>query len=238
VIELRGVWKEYRAYTVPHNTLKSAVLNFPSRLRRMRDVPRLSVIKDLSLTVEAGEVLGITGPNGAGKSTLAKLLAGTIQPDRGSVTVRGTVVPFLELGVAFNAELSGKDNIYINGSLLGLELGYLIANARRILEFAELAEFADTPLKYYSSGMVLRLAFSIAMHAQGDVYVFDEIFAVGDEGFQKKCRDSFERLLREKKTLVLISHQPGFVQKYATRILRLDRGGVHESASCVPTVPY
>ncbi|MDD2773937.1 MAG: ATP-binding cassette domain-containing protein [Elusimicrobiales bacterium] len=224
MIALDGVWKEYRAYTPPPRTFKNFMLDCRGHLRR-RAAAKLTVIRDLSLRVEEGEILGVIGPNGSGKSTLAKLIAGTISADKGTVRTRGKIVPFLELGVAFNSELTGRDNIYVNGALLGLGLGYLRENIADILEFAGLEDFAGTPLKYYSSGMQLRLAFSIAMHADGDIFIFDEILAVGDESFRRKCLDSFYRLVRARKTIILLSHDLEFLKKHSARILKLDKGG-------------
>jgi len=164
----------------------------------------------------------IVGKPNTGKSTLAKMIAGTITPTGGQIKVSGRVVPFLELGVAFNSELSGYDNTILNGVLLGMERKYIKEKIKEIFAFAEVENFIETPLKFYSSGMLMRLAFSIGMFANGDVYIFDEILAVGDANFQKKCFDSFKSLIERKKTIILITHDLETVSKYATRVLLLN----------------
>ena len=174
MISLKNVSKIYNKYSAVHYSLKSMLLGYNKYKKRVIE-GRLSVVKNLSLEINKAEILGIMGSNGAGKSTLAKLLAGITAPTKGTVEINGKVIPFLELGVAFNIELKAIDNLYINGALLGLKLDFLKQNKHKIFKFAELESFMQTPLKYYSSGMTLRLAFSIAMHAQGDIFLFDEI---------------------------------------------------------------
>jgi len=223
MIIIKNLCKTYYS-RVPFNTLKSFLFNFRKNKERLKLVKQdLVVIKDLDFTIAEGEILGIIGPNGSGKSTLAKLIAGTIEPTSGSVISYGKIVPFLELGVAFSNELTGEDNLYLNGVLLGLDLAYLKENKAKIFEFAGISGFMNIPLKYYSSGMQLRLAFSIAMHAKGEIYIFDEILAVGDSDFQKKCMDSFRQLLKNKKTIIIVSHDLNFLLQYADRLLYLDK---------------
>jgi len=223
MIKLEHVSKIYKRYVIHYNTFKSFLLNFSRYKRETDKIDILYAVRDMNILVRPSEILCITGPNGVGKSTLAKLIAGTVTPTEGKIMVNGMVVPFLELGVAFSNELTGLDNLYLNGSLLGLSLKFLKKHKNDIFEFAEIMEFMDTPLKYYSSGMQLRLAFSIAMHAKGDVYVFDEILAVGDSSFQKKCFQAFDRLLHEKKTIVIVSHDLDFIKKHATQVLVMNR---------------
>lgn len=221
MIHIKNLTKKYKKYGVQYNNLKGFILHWRQHKKTLEKLGEFCAIHDLSLDIQESEVFCITGPNGAGKSTLAKLIAGTIQPTQGCIDVKGKIVPFLELGVAFNHDLTGRDNLYLNGVLLGLHLSYLRKNRDAIFDYAEIREFMDTPLKYYSSGMQLRLAFSIAMHAKGDIYIFDEILAVGDSGFQKKCFDSFHNLLKAKKTIIIISHDLEFIKKHATRLLVL-----------------
>ena len=187
MIKIQNLTKSYKRYIVHYGSLKNFLLHFKKFRKQVAAIDVLHAVKNLNLDIQSSEVLCITGPNGAGKSTLAKLIAGTIEPTSGSIDVEGRIVPFLELGVAFIWELTGEDNLYLNGTLLGLSLNYLKKKKKEIFEFAEISDFMNTPLKYYSSGMQLRLAFSIAMHAAGDIYIFDEILAVGDSNFQKKC---------------------------------------------------
>lgn len=225
MIVIKNLCKTYYS-RIPFNTLKSFLLNFKKNKDRMKLVANdLIVIKNLTVTLEEGKILGVIGPNGAGKSTLAKLIAGTIEPTSGCIKSHGRIVPFLELGVAFSNELTGEDNFYLNGVLLGLSLDYLNKNKENIFEFAGVKDFMQIPLKYYSSGMQLRLAFSIAMHAKGDIYIFDEILAVGDADFQKKCMDAFQGLLKNKKTIIIVSHDLDFLLKYVDHLLYLDKSG-------------
>jgi len=221
MIILENVTKSYKSYTVHYNTLKSYFLNWKQYKKQTANIDTFTPVNQLSLTIPESEILCIVGPNGAGKSTLAKLIAGTIIPTVGKISVKGKIVPFLELGVAFSNELTGEDNLYLNGVLLGLSLKYLRKNKNKIFQFAEIEPFMNMPLKYYSSGMQLRLAFSIAMHADGDVYIFDEILAVGDSAFQKKCFAEFDKLIQNKKTIIIITHDIDFVRKHATRLLVL-----------------
>lgn len=223
MISIQNLTKEFKKYTVHCDSIKSLFLRWKEFKKNTANIEMLRAVNQLNLDIPESEVLCITGPNGAGKSTLAKLIAGTIQPTHGRIHVKGKIVPFLELGVAFNNELTGEDNLYLNGVLLGLRLNYLRKNKNKIFEYAELQEFSNTPLKYYSSGMQLRLAFSIAMHAKGDVYLFDEILAVGDSKFQKKCFESFENLLKNKKTIIIISHDLEFIKNRATKVLVLTK---------------
>ncbi|OAI48193.1 hypothetical protein AYO45_01235 [Gammaproteobacteria bacterium SCGC AG-212-F23] len=219
MIIIKNLTKTFKRYTVQNQSLKSLILHWRRHKKSMDQIDTLTAIHNLNLVIPEGEVFCITGPNGAGKSTLAKLIAGTIQPTSGSIERQGKIVPFLELGVAFNHELSGIDNVYLNGVLLGIDLAYLRKHKDEIFAFAELDTFAETPLKYYSSGMQLRLAFAIAMHAKGEIYIFDEILAVGDSGFQKKCLDCFHQLVSQKKTVIIISHDLEFIKKHADRLL-------------------
>lgn len=221
MIILKNLSKDYKRYQVSYHSLKSVLLHFRQRQKLLEKIDTLHVVKNLNLEIPASEILCITGPNGAGKSTLAKLIAGTVEPTSGSIEVLGKIVPFLELGIAFSPELTGVDNLYLNGVLLGLSLSFLKNNKLKIFEFAGLLEFINTPLKYYSSGMKLRLGFSIAMHAEGDIYIFDEILAVGDETFRKKCFAAFDRLVANKKTIIIITHDFEVIKQHATRLLVL-----------------
>jgi ABC-type polysaccharide/polyol phosphate transport system ATPase subunit len=182
----------------------------------------------VSFAVDDGEFFGIVGPNGSGKSTLLKILAGIYRPDSGMVRVDGLLSPFIELGVGFNFELSARDNIRVNGTLLGLSRRELAKRFDEIVAFAELERFVDQRLKNFSSGMLLRLAYSIAIQVDFDILLLDEVLAVGDESFQKKCFDTFRRFRAEKKTIVLVTHSLETVQEFADRALLLMNGRVRE----------
>lgn len=224
MIYIDNVSKSFRRYTIPINSLKSFILHYHEYKSENNKIQRLNVIQDMTLHIKKSEILCIVGNNGAGKSTLAKLIAGTSNPTKGEISVNGRIVPFLELGVAFSNELTGRDNVYMNGVLLGLRLKYIRDHVEDIFRYAEIEDFIDTPLKYYSSGMQMRLAFSVGMHADGDIYIFDEILAVGDSRFQRKCFDSFQSLLNKGKTIILITHDLSTVKKYATKVLLLSSG--------------
>lgn len=167
---------------------------------------KFQALKDISFEIKKGEFVGIIGRNGSGKSTLLKLLSGIYEPDSGKIEINGKVVSFLELGVGFNPELSARENVYLNGTILGMGRDYIKENFEEIIEFAELENFVEMPLKNFSSGMAVRLAFAIAMKANADIYLFDEVMAVGDDIFQRKCQKYFEKIRKEKKTVILVSH--------------------------------
>ncbi len=185
-----------------------------------------TAFKDVSFEIKKGEFFGIVGRNGSGKSTLLKCIAGVYTPNRGHITVNGSLVPFIELGVGFNPELSGRDNVFLNGALLGFSRKEMEAMYDDIVEFAELTDFMDQMLKNYSSGMQVRLAFSIAIRAQGDILLLDEVLAVGDASFQQKCFDYFATLKRDKRTIILVSHSMPMIERFCDRALLLEQGEV------------
>lgn len=227
-IKVEGVHKSFK---LPHesvNSLKSSIVNF---WRRERGYEIQHVLKDVSFEIKKGEFFGIVGRNGSGKSTLLKLISQIYTPDKGSVQVNGRLTPFIELGVGFSPELSGRDNVYLNGALLGFNRQEMDAMYDEIVAFAELERFMDQKLKNYSSGMQVRLAFSIAIRANSDILVLDEVLAVGDEAFQKKCFEYFNQLRKEEKTVILVTHSMDAVRQYCNRAILLDSGEVvHDSA--------
>ncbi|MDF2379320.1 MAG: ATP-binding cassette domain-containing protein [Candidatus Gracilibacteria bacterium] len=181
----------------------------------------IQVLDRFSLDVLPGEFVGIMGPNGSGKSTLMKILAGVYEPDEGEVEINGKLVAVLELGVGFHPELSARENILMYGLLLGLSESYLKSHMMEIIQFAELETFLDAPLKVFSSGMKARLAFAVVIQVDADVYLMDEILAVGDEGFQKKCFQYFEKLRKNGKTLLFVSHSRDAVEDLCDRFVEL-----------------
>lgn len=222
VIELNNISKKFM---IPHekvSSLKSAVLNF----WKNRNYEVFYALKDISFSVNKGEFLGIIGRNGSGKSTLLKILAGIYEPDGGSICVREQISPFLELGVGFNGELSGRDNIYLYGSVLGLTKKQIDQKFDEIVSFAELEKFIDLKMKNYSSGMFVRLAFSVAIRADAPILLVDEVLAVGDVDFRQKCFGVFESHKREGKTVVLISHDPEWIKRFCDRAILLKNGGI------------
>jgi ABC-type polysaccharide/polyol phosphate transport system ATPase subunit len=204
---------------------RSATLKY--RMTHLRSTSRyrdLLALKDISFEVEQGEFLGITGPNGCGKSTLLKILSRIYTPDSGQVRLTGRVAPFLELGVGFNPELSARENIYLGGAVLGLTRKELSGRVQGILEFAELEDFADQKVKNFSSGMAVRLAFTVAIQADADILLMDEVLAVGDARFQEKCFDVFSDYKRQGRTIVLVSHDLASLNLYCDRVLLLQKG--------------
>ena len=204
--------------------LKQAIFN---RLKGIKGYTKQEVLKDISFTVKKEEFLGIVGRNGSGKSTLLKILAQIYTPDSGSITVHGSLVPFIELGVGFNPELTGRENVYMNGAMLGFSNEEMDQMFDDIVEFAELAPFMDQKLKNYSSGMQVRLAFSIAIRARGDILILDEILAVGDAAFQEKCNQYFASL-DKSQTVILVTHSMENVREFCDRAILIDQGKIIE----------
>jgi ABC-type polysaccharide/polyol phosphate transport system ATPase subunit len=236
-ITLSGVTKLYRRYGRRHTvgTLKSALL---SGLGRQALSPDASVpaLTGLSFEIAPGEMVGVVGANGSGKSTLLKLLAGIVRPTSGTVAVRGRLAALLELGAGFHPEISGRDNIEINGLLLGLSRRQIAARFDAIVRFAELEEFLDAPLKTYSSGMAVRLGFSIAAHSDPDVLLVDEVLAVGDEAFSHRCLETFAEFERAGKTIVVVSHDLGLIAERCRRAIWLDAGSLAADGPARETV--
>ena len=187
---------------------------------------KLEVLKNVSFKVEKGEFVGILGNNGSGKSTLLKIMSGIYLPNQGKIKVRGILVPFLELGVGFNPELTARDNIYLNGVILGMSRKEVEDKFNSIVAFSELEKFLDMPLKNFSSGMQVRLAFSIAIRSYADIYIMDEVLAVGDANFQKKCFNEFESFRKKDKTVIFVSHDLELVEKFCTRAILINEGQV------------
>jgi ABC-2 type transport system ATP-binding protein len=179
-------------------------------------------LKDVSFEIKQGEFFGIVGRNGSGKSTLLKMLAGIYQPTKGGVATHGKLVPFIELGVGFNPELTGRENVYLNGAMLGFSKKQINAMYEEIVAFAELEKFMDQKLKNYSSGMQVRLAFSMAVRSEADILLVDEVLAVGDADFQRKCYEYFNELKNNKKTVVFVSHDMSAIQQYCDRVALFD----------------
>lgn len=188
-------------------------------------------LKNISFEVKKGEFFGIVGRNGSGKSTMLKILAGIYQPTKGSTTVNGRLVPFIELGVGFNAELSGRDNVYLNGAILGFSKKEIDDMYDDIVEFAEMERFMDQKLKNYSSGMQVRLAFSMATRANADILLVDEVLAVGDADFQRKCFNYFKQLKKNKKTVVFVSHDMSSVREYCDRAIMIEKSEIIASGT-------
>src|SRR6187549_904605 len=225
-IELTNVTKVYRRYGGRHfATLKSALLQ-RSILRDLRPTETFQALQDVSFTVTPGQTYGVIGRNGSGKSTALKLVAGITKPTSGSVKVRGRISALIELGAGFHPEISGRENVFINGIMLGLTRREIQKRFDEIVEFAELKEFIDAPVKTYSSGMYMRLGFAVAIHVDPDVLLVDEVLAVGDEGFTHKCLDKFAEFRRRNKTILLVTHSLGLVERFCDDAVWIDDGRV------------
>jgi ABC-type polysaccharide/polyol phosphate transport system ATPase subunit len=209
-------------------TLKSALLT-RSLIRNLRPDETFTALNDVSLTVPKGRTLGVIGRNGSGKSTLLKLVAGITKPSSGTVKVDGRVSALIELGAGFHPEISGRENVFINGIMLGLSKREVAQRFDEIVEFAEMQEFIDAPVKTYSSGMYMRLGFAVAIHVDPDVLLVDEVLAVGDEGFTHKCLDKFGEFKRRGKTILLVTHSLGMVERFCDEALWLDAGRIKGS---------
>lgn len=225
-ISVKNLHKSFKLPTEQAFGLKQAIFN---RLRGIKGYKEQKVLKGLNFEIKKGEFLGIVGRNGSGKSTLLKILAGIYYPEKGEVTINGNLVPFIELGVGFNPELTGRENVYMNGALLGFSNEEMNAMYDDIWDFAELKEFQDQKLKNYSSGMQVRLAFSIAIRAQGDILLLDEVLAVGDAAFQEKCNNYFASLREHKQTVILVTHSMENVRKFCSHALLIEDGKITEN---------
>lgn len=222
-IKVENVSKKFKLPHEKNTSIKSAVINF---YKKNKGFEVQSALKDVSFTVEKGEFFGIIGRNGSGKSTLLKILAGIYHPTNGNVQINGKLTPFIELGVGFNPELTGRENVFLNGALLGFNRSEMSAMYEEIVEFAELEKFMDQKLKNYSSGMQVRLAFSIAIRAKSDILLIDEVLAVGDTNFQKKCFEVFAEFKKEKRTVILVTHDMSSVEQYCDRAMLINYGDV------------
>ncbi|RKV93927.1 MAG: ABC transporter ATP-binding protein [Candidatus Saccharimonas sp.] len=222
-IRVDNLVKTFKIPTEASNGIKQKLINV---LKGKKGYREFTPLKGISFEIEKGEFFGIVGRNGSGKSTLLKTIAGIYQPNQGSVEVNGRLVPFIELGVGFNHELTGRENIYLNGALLGFSNQEVDAMYDEIVAFAELEDFMEEKLKNYSSGMQVRLAFSIAIRAKSDILLLDEVLAVGDEAFQRKCENYFRQLRKQKKTVILVTHSMGNVRKYCSRAMLIRDGKI------------
>jgi ABC-type polysaccharide/polyol phosphate transport system ATPase subunit len=222
-IDVRSVRKTFE---IPHERRTTLKEYFLHPFRRV-DYERNEALREVTFEVAPGEFFGVIGPNGSGKSTLLKILAGIYRADSGRVQVRGALSPFIELGVGFAMDLSARDNIRINGTLLGLISAEIDEKFDEILAFAELERFVDLKLKNYSSGMLLRLAYAIAIQVPFDILLLDEVLAVGDERFQQKCFATFEGFRADRKTVVFVSHDLVSVERFCDRALLLQSGRIN-----------
>src|SRR3989344_1695400 len=217
------VWKYYPLYHQITGGIKRFFINMPAAVRQMKE-SKFWAVNGLSFEVDKGEAFGIMGPNGAGKSTVMAMIAGVIKPSKGKVTVHGRVAPLLELGAGFHHDLTGRENAVLNGILLGMTKAEIMAQLDHVLAFAELGEFIDQPIRTYSTGMMARLGFSVAVHTDPEILLVDEILAVGDENFQKKCFAKMDEFRDRGITIILISHDRTTMERFCDRIIELKDG--------------
>lgn len=225
VIQISNVWKQFHLQAGRPRTLKEALVHAIRPNRSATEAPKsFWALKDVSFDIEQGETFGIIGSNGSGKSTMLKLITGISRPTRGAVGVNGRVSALLELGAGFHPDFSGRENTFLNGAILGLSRKEIEQLFDSIVAFAELEQFIDNPVKTYSSGMYMRLAFSIAIHVDPDILLIDEVLAVGDQAFQQKCFDQIHRFKHNGKTIVFVSHSLPTVQDLCQRAAWIDKG--------------
>ena len=225
-IELRKVTKTFKIWHERPDSIKT-VLADAIRLRFDKGHKEArTVLRDISFNIPQGDFVGIMGRNGAGKSTLLKLISGIYHPSEGELITRGRIAPLLELGAGFATELSGYENIFLNGAILGFGRAHTNRYLNSIIEFSELGEAISRPVRKYSSGMLVRLGFSIAVHLDADILLFDEILAVGDIGFQEKCLKKIRELHKSGRTIVLVTHSPEQIEKMCSRCIVFDQSGI------------
>lgn len=221
ILKATNIGKTFKLPRDRRNSLKQTILS----LGRV-SYEEFNVLRDISFEVKKGEFFGILGRNGSGKSTLLKILSGIYSPTKGSVYLGGDLTPFIELGIGFNPELSGRDNVFLNGAILGLTKKEIQDKYEEIVAFSELEKFMDQKLRNYSSGMLVRLAFAIAIQAHNDILLIDEVLAVGDANFQQKCLNVFRQLRKSGKTIILVTHDMGAVEEFCDRAILIEDGDI------------
>jgi ABC-type polysaccharide/polyol phosphate transport system ATPase subunit len=228
VIKFENVWKKYSKQQVLNNSLRDELVSVITGRKCREELAEgeFWALRDVSFNVKRGECIGLYGPNGSGKSTILKLISNVTYPTKGDVGVQGRVAPLIELGAGMHPDLTGIENIYMNGTILGSSIRELKRRIGEIVEFSGLDDFINVPVKKYSSGMYLRLAFSIAVHSPADIFLFDEVLAVGDDAFQDRCVKKIKDLLLHEKTILIISHDMRTLDKLAGRKIHLDCGNI------------
>jgi len=226
VISFVNVSKKYSKQQVLNNSLREEIVSVITGKKCCDELTtgEFWALNDVSLSISRGECVGLYGPNGSGKSTILKLISNVTYPTKGFVDVKGRVAPLIELGAGMHPDLTGVENIYMNGTILGLSIRELKLKLPEIVEFADLDDFINVPVKKYSSGMFLRLAFSIAVHSSAEIFLFDEILGVGDEGFQAKCFDKMQYLKNSERTIIIVSHNIDVMKQITDRIIYVNKG--------------
>lgn len=225
-IVFKNVYKKY-LLTSTHRSIREDIVSF--LCHRKKESPKsLFALKDVSFEIYPAEILAIIGVNGSGKSTILKIISRVTYPTDGNVKVKGRVAPLLELGAGFHPDLSGRENICVNASILGMRRREIRERLNKIIEFSELERFIDLPIKRYSSGMYMRLAFSIAIHSKADIFLIDEVLSVGDVFFRQKCLSAIKELHKQGKTIIFVSHNMEMVKNFAQRVMLLAEGKIEK----------
>jgi ABC-type polysaccharide/polyol phosphate transport system ATPase subunit len=228
MVTFNDVWKKYSRHSALHRNFRDDISSFLSFGAKETSISKdeFFALHKISFEIHAGETIGLYGPNGSGKSTILKLIAGVTYPTKGSINVNGRVAPLLEVGAGFHPDLSGEENIFINGAILGMSIKEIRQKRSLIIDFSGVKDFIDIPVKKYSSGMYLRLAFSIAIHSDADIFLFDEIVAVGDEEFKKQCIKKIRSIQASGKTIIVVSHDKDLLHDLSNRIIVINQGTV------------
>ena len=238
IVSARNLSKSYSVGRLRNNhpTLREALVGAPRSLLDRQRSTTLWALKEVSFEVKPGEVVGIIGRNGAGKSTLLKILAQIVKPSSGEVDIYGRVGSLLQVGTGFHPDLTGRENVFLNGAILGMKVAEIKKKFDEIVAFSEVGRFLETPVKYYSSGMYLRLAFAIAAHLEPEVLLLDEVLAVGDESFQRKCLEKIKAVSREGRTILFVSHNMRALERHCSRVLLIRSGELHEGSDPKSTI--
>ena len=252
IIQVENLWKEYRLGVINHHSLTRDLQSRWAKLwgkedpnspvdvlaTQQTDDNRFWALKDVSFEVNKGDILGIIGRNGAGKSTLLKILSQVTAPTKGEVRIKGRISSLLEVGTGFHPELTGRENIFLNGAILGMHKDEIRKKLDEIIDFAEVDKFVDTPVKRYSSGMYVRLAFAVAAHLEPEILVIDEVLAVGDAQFQKKCLGKMEEIGKKGRTILFVSHQLNMIENLCSRTILLSNGNVEKQGDTKEVLVY
>lgn len=223
VIQVENIYKSFKVFNDKGRTLKELVL-----FKKRRKYELRNVLKGINFSVDKGEAIGIIGENGCGKSTLLKLMTRIIYPDKGRMIIKGRVSSLIELGAGFHPDMSGRENIYTNAAIYGLSKKEIDAKLQDIIDFSELHDFIDNPVRTYSSGMYMRLAFSVSINVNADVLLIDEILGVGDENFQRKCHAKLDELKKEGVTIAIVSHDLGTIKSFCDKSLWINNGVIEK----------